>query len=197
MSKPLFFQIFFIISLGLSSIPPLFAHAGVDHGDNCFVHIGGLQLRLGGFQDEDKIGAGKHYCHLFPATGKVIFTFEEDVIEQLDKKINLKFLAPQSYWDVIFDYENAFNQTLQQSSANAMIQYNFPTMGIYLMEINIQAKSAWIDSLEPSQNNTQRFIFFVGFPIIKALVFVAFGFLLLLAFTLLKQLKSGAPKKDD
>ena len=76
-----------------------------------------------------------------------------------------------------------------------MIQYNFPTMGLYVMEIELQADSSQSDSLEPSQNNTQRFLFLVGFPVIKILVLVAFGFLLLLGFVLLKQLKSGATAK--
>ncbi|MCK5666560.1 MAG: hypothetical protein KAI17_23880 [Thiotrichaceae bacterium] len=190
MPKQLFFLLLTLLSLSLSYTPKIFAHAGVDHGDNCFVHIGGAKLRLGGFQSEEKMGGGKHYCHLFPATGEVIFTFEQEVIKQLNKKMNLKFLAAASYWDVIFDYDNAFSQTLSQTSDSAMIQYNFPSMGLYAMEIELTADDSQADTLEPSQNNTQQFLFLVGFPIIKILVLVAFGFLLLLGFVLLKQLKA-------
>lgn len=195
MPKQFFFLLLTLISLNLTYIPKLFAHAGVDHGDNCFVHVGGAKLRLGGFQSEEKIGGGKHYCHLFPATGEVIFTFEQEVIKQLNQQMNLKFLAVESYWDIIFDYDNAFNQTLSQAPDSAMIQYNFPTMGLYAMEVNLQADSSQANTLEPSKNNTQRFLFLVGFPIIKILVFVAFGFLLLLGFALLKQLMAGATAK--
>ena len=191
MPKHIFPLFLTMISLSLIYTPSLFAHAGVDHGDNCFVHIGGAKLRLGGFQSEEKMSGGKHYCHLFPATGDVIFTFEQEAIKQLHKQMNLKFLAAESYWDVIFDYNNAFNQPLSQASDSAMIQYNFPTMGLYAMEIKLTADGSQADTLEPSQNNTQRFLFLVGFPIIKILVFVAFGFLLLLGFVLLKQLKAG------
>lgn len=194
MFKHFFFLLSFI-SLSLSYTPTLFAHAGVDHGDNCFIHVGGVKLRLGGFQSEEKIGGGKHYCHLFPATGEVIFTFEQDIIKQLNKQVNLKYLAAESYWDVIFDNDNAFNQTLSQTTGTASIQYKFPSMGLYALEVVLQNDGTQADTLEISQNNTQRFLFLVGFPIIKILVFVAFGFLLLLGFTLLKQLKAGVTAK--
>ena len=196
MPKRFFFLFLIFISLNLAYLPKLFAHAGVDHGDNCFVAIGGYQLRLGGFQSEEKIGGGKHYCHLFPTTGTVIFTFEQDIIDQLHTQMNLKFLAAESYWDVIFDNDNAFNQLLSQTSDTASIQYNFPTIGLYALEIKLQAGRTQMDSLEPSKNNTQRFLFLVGLPIIKILIFVALGFLLLLGGVLLKQLAAGAKEKS-
>ncbi|TXL23479.1 hypothetical protein BMR03_02170 [Methylococcaceae bacterium HT2] len=52
------------------------------------------------------------------------------------------------------------------------------------------------DELEPSMNNKQTFLFLVGFPVIKILVFIAFGFLLLLGFVLLKQLQAGITEKN-
>jgi len=180
-----------VFSLNLAVSPTLFAHAGVDHGDNCFVDIGGFTLRLGGFQAEDKIGGGKHFCHILPATGTVIFTFEEDVVAQLNKKMNLKFLAADSYADLIFNYANAFNQTLAQVSDAATIQYDFPEAGLYALEVSLES-----DELEPSTNNTQRFLFLVGFPVIKMLVFTALGFLLMLGFVLLGQLKSGVKPRN-
>ena len=195
MPKHFLLLLFSFISFSLSYTPTLFAHAGVDHGDNCFIHVGGAKLRLGGFQSEEKIGGGKHFCHLFPATGEVIFTFEQDIIKQLNKQINLKYLAAESYWDVIFDNDNAFKQTLIQTTGTASIQYTFPSMGLYALEVVLKNDGNQADTLEISQNSTQRFLFLVGFPIIKILVFIAFGFLLLLGFTLLKQLKSGAASK--
>ncbi|BCG65126.1 MAG: hypothetical protein methR_P2947 [Methyloprofundus sp.] len=180
-----FISLFIIfISLNLSYSSTSFAHAGVDHGDNCFVSIAGAKLRLGGFQAAEKIGGGKHYCRLFPETGTVIFTFEDDVIQHLQKTMHLKFLATESYWDLLFDFDNAFSKTLSQVSDNTQIEHNFTKRGLYLMEISLQS-----DELEPSKNNTQTFLFLVGFPIIKMLIFVALGFLLLLGFSLLKQLK--------
>lgn len=180
-----------IFSLTITYAPKLFAHAGVDHGDNCFVHISGMKLRLGGFQAESKIGGGKHYCHLFPATGEVIFTFDAHADMQLNKqKLNLKLFAAESYWDILFDFDNAFTQTLSQANNVLTINHNFPTVGLYAMQVSLPS-----DELEPSMNNSQRFVFFVGIPIIKILVLVGFGFLLLLAFMLLKQLQAGVVKK--
>lgn len=191
MQARFFFLLLTIFSLNLAIPTTLFAHAGVDHGDNCFVDIGGFTLRLGGFQAEDKIGGGKHFCHIFPATGTVIFTFEEDVVAQLNKKMNLKFLAANSYADLIFNNSMAFNQTLVQVSDAAAIQYDFPEAGLYALEVSLES-----DELEPSTNNTQRFLFLVGFPIIKMLVFTALSFLLMLGFVLLGQLKSGVKPRD-
>ncbi|MDF1584030.1 MAG: hypothetical protein RQ733_06115 [Methyloprofundus sp.] len=170
--------------------PTLFAHAGVDHGDNCFIDIGGFTLRLGAFQAADKIGGGKHFCHILPATGTVIFTFEQDVVAQLNKKMNLKFLAADSYADLIFNNATAFNQTLAQVSNAAAIDYDFPKAGLYALEVSLHS-----DELEPSANNTQRLLFLVGFPIIKMLVFTALGFLLMLGFVLFSQLKAGVKSK--
>ena len=93
---------------------------------------------------------------------------------------------------VIFDNDNAFKQPLIQTTGTASIQYKFPTMGLYALEVVLQNDGTQADTLEVSQNSTQRFLFLVGFPIIKILVFVALGFLLLLGFTLLKQLEEGA-----
>lgn len=191
MQARFFFLLLTIFSLNLAIPTALFAHAGVDHGDNCFVDIGGFTLRLGGFQAEDKIGGGKHFCHIFPTTGSVIFTFEEDVVAQLNKKMNLKFLAANSYADLIFNNSMAFNQTLVQVSDAAVIQYDFPEAGLYALEVSLES-----NELEPSTNNTQRFLFLVGFPIIKMLVFTALGFLLMLGVVLLGQLKSGVKPRD-
>ncbi len=176
-----------LYSLSLTYSGSLFAHAGVDHGDNCFISIAGVKLRLGGFQAAEKIGGGKHYCHLFPETGTVIFTFEDDVIQHLQKTMHLKFLAAESYGELIFNFDHAFGKILSQASDNTQIEYNFTERGLYLLEISLQS-----DELEPSKNNTQTFLFLVGFPVIKMLIFIALGFLLLLGFTLLKQLKTGS-----
>ena len=186
-----FFYLVTIISLSLVYTSRLYAHAGVDHGDNCFIHIGGEKLRLGGFQSEEKIGGGKHFCHLFPATGEVIFTFDPYSDMQLhDKRLNLKLLSVESYWDLLFDFDNAFKQTLSQTDNSLTITHNFPTAGLYAMQVSLQSSE-----LEPSINNNQRFLFLVGFPVIKILVFIAFGFFLVLGFVLLKQLQAGITGK--
>lgn len=188
MSKP-FLMLLTLFSLSHPS--PLLAHAGIDHGDNCFIHISGAKLRLGGFQSEQKIGGGKHFCHLFPATGTVIFTFEPEAIKSMNKQLDLKFLAAESYWDILFDFDNAFQQLLTQVRNKSTIEHSFPNSGLYAMEAYLRTDESELGQFEPSQNNTQRFLFLVGFPIIKILVLIAFGFLLLLGFVLLKQLKAG------
>ena len=175
-----------LFTLNLAFSSQLFAHAGVDHGDNCFISIGGANLRLGGFQSEEKIGGGKHYCHLFPETGTVIFTFEQDIVAALQKKMHLKLFAADSYTDILFEYDQAFQQPLAEAVDATTIQYDFPKAGLYALEVSLHS-----DELEPSTNNTQRFLFLVGFPIIKMLVMTAFGFLLMLGVVILKQLKAG------
>ncbi|WP_143735970.1 hypothetical protein [Methyloprofundus sedimenti] len=180
-----------LFCINLTYTPMLLAHAGVDHGDNCFVHLAGMKLRLGGFQAESKIGGGKHFCHLFPATGEVIFTFDALPDSQLkQKKLNLKLLAAASVWDILFDFDNSFKQTLSQADNSLTIKHTIPNMGLYAMQVSLQS-----DELEPSINNSQRFVFLVGFPIIKILVLIGFGFVLVLAYVLLKQLQAGAAKK--
>jgi hypothetical protein len=43
--------------------------------------------------------------------GDVIFTFDPHTDMQLNnKKLNLKLLATESYWDVLFDFDNAFKR---------------------------------------------------------------------------------------
>jgi 3-isopropylmalate dehydratase small subunit len=68
--------------------------------------------------------------------------------------MNLKFLAADSYADLIFNNSMAFNQTLVQVSDAAAIQYDFPEAGLYALEVSLES-----DELEPSTNNTQRFLF--------------------------------------
>lgn len=186
-----FILLIILFSINLTYTPTLLAHAGIDHRDNCFIHLAGMKLRLGGFQAESKIGGGKHFCHLFPATGEVIFTFDALPDKQLsNRKLNLKLLSAESYWDILLDFDNAFKQTISQADNSLTIKHNFPDRGLYAMQVSLQS-----DELEPSINNSQRFVFLVGFPVIKILVLVGFGFVLVLAFVLLKQLQAGAAKK--
>lgn len=195
MSKYCFFFLLTFICSGLASTPA-FSHAGINHGDNCLIKISGEKLRLGGFQSAEKIGGTKHYCHLFPATGPVIFTFEPDAIHYLDKQLDLKLLAANSYWDILFNYEHSFRKVLLQLTDKTTIEYNFSRPGIYALEVTLRKKNQLPDQLEPSQNNTQKFLFLVGFPIIKILVFIAFGFLLLIGFVLIKQLQAKTVPKS-
>ena len=186
MTKRFVLLIITLFSLNLAYTPKLFAHAGVDHRDNCYINLAGMKLRLGGFQAESKIGGGKHFCHLFPATGEVIFTFDSLPDKQLsNRKLNLKLLSAESYWDILFDFDNAFKRTISQTNDSLTIKHNFPDIGLYAMQVSLQS-----DELEPSINNSQHFVFLVGLPIIKILVLVGFGFLLVLAFVLFRQLQS-------
>ena len=122
----------------------------------------------------------------------IIFTFEENVLQQLKQTMNLKFFAAESYWDIIINNEQAFQLPLKTVSNQHLIQYNFPSMGLYALEIELKTTQAHPDTLESSENNRQRFLFLVGFPLIKILLFIALGFLCLLIFIVLRQLKSGA-----
>jgi len=170
-----------LINLCLASTA--FAHNGVDHGDNCKANLSGYALSLGGVQAEEKIGGGKHYCHIFPKIGTVIFTFDEIAQTFLkNKNLNLRFSATESYWDVLLDYDNAFKTPLASSDNSLSIQHNFLKAGLYSLDITLAT-----DELEPSINNHHRLLFLVGFPIIKLLIFTALGFLVMLIVILLKQ----------
>jgi len=187
-----FLCLFTLIAFNFSFNSLAHAHAGVDHGDNCFLDIGGMQLRLGGFQAVDKIGGGKHFCHIFPATGTVIFTFDTLQDEYLDnKKLNLRLLATNSYSDILFNSDKAFQKVLAHTKDSLSIQYIFPHAGLYALDVELQT-----NELEPSANNKQRFLFLVGFPIIKSLVFIALGFLLILITTLIRQSLSARSEKN-
>ncbi len=178
-----------LMTLNFSMNSLAIAHAGIDHGDNCFLDIGGLQLRLGGFQSTEKIGGGKHFCHIFPAIGTVIFTFDTLQDEYLDNKtLNLSLRATASYSDLLFNNAQAFQNVLAHNKDSLSIQYTFPNAGLYALDVELQT-----NELEPSTNNKQRFLFLVGFPIIQTLIFIALGFFLILIVTLIRQSFSKTP----
>lgn len=176
-----FFCLSILLNLNFSS--SVFAHAGVDHGDNCIINLSGFELSLGGFQAEEKIGGGKHYCHILPKIGTVIFTFDEVAKSQLqNKNLNLQFSAVESYWDILFDYDNAFKNHLTEEKNSLSIRHEFASAGLYALDITLAT-----NELESSLNNHQRLLFLVGFPIIKLLIFTALGFLIMLIFIVWKQ----------
>lgn len=169
--------------LNISVSSSVFAHAGVDHGDNCIINLSGFELSLGGFQAEEKIGGGKHYCHVFPRIGTVIFTFDEVAKNHLqNKNLNLKFSAVESYWDILFDYDNAFKDPLAEAKDSLSIRHEFSQPGLYALDITLATNEQ-----EASINNHHQLLFLVGFPIIKLLIFTALGFLLMLIIIVTKQ----------
>ncbi len=178
----------FLFNISFSS--HLFAHAGVDHGDNCTINLSGFELSLGGFQAEEKIGGGKHYCHIFPAIGTVIFTFDDIAKNQLQsKKLDLQFSAADSYWDILFDYDNAFKNHLVEAKDSLTIRHQFSKAGLYALDITLAT-----NELESSINNHHRLLFLVGFPIIKLLIFTALGFLVMLIIIVFKQERAKKAK---
>lgn len=183
--------IFAFLNVSLSYTPTLMAHAGIDHGKQCFISVGDIKLRLGGVQAKKNMSGNKHYCHLFPEIGDVIFTFEKQVIQSRDSAFHLKLLATRSYWDILTKGTSAFNQTLTEAVNDTIIHYHFKKKGLYVLEVNLQSSS-----LKFHNNKTQTFLFLVGFPLIKILVIIAFGFLILLGIILLKQLQAGAKNID-
>jgi hypothetical protein len=185
----LFLSLF--LNLGFSAT--VLAHAGVDHGDNCIINLSGFELSLGGFQAEEKIGGGKHYCHIFPKTGWVIFTFDELAKNYLqNKNLNLQFSAVESYWDILFDYDNAFTDNLVEAKDSLSIRYEFSQAGLYVLDITLATHE-----FEASINNNHRLFFLVGFPIIKLLIYTALGFLLMLIIIVGKQAIEKQAKKDS
>ncbi|MDD4907017.1 MAG: hypothetical protein PHD39_12795, partial [Methylobacter tundripaludum] len=54
---------------------PVFAHAGVDHDNSCFLTVGDTRLRISGYQFQPEL-EGKHFCHFFPELGQIVLAVE-------------------------------------------------------------------------------------------------------------------------
>ncbi|MDP1971179.1 MAG: hypothetical protein Q8K42_09630, partial [Methylobacter sp.] len=54
---------------------PVFAHAGVDHNNSCFLTVGDTRLRISGYQFQPEL-EGKHFCHFFPELGQIVLAVE-------------------------------------------------------------------------------------------------------------------------
>ncbi len=153
----------------LVSYQSAFAHAGVDHSKNCFLKMGDTRLLLSGYQFQREL-EGKHFCHFFPALGQIVLAVEP-VKEGLEnKQITLELSALTSWMDWPLNPAQAFTVIKQQPAQRigaglVSISQTIRQRGIYRLNVTLQ------DSLGNQQQ--QRFMFLVGFPVTKILVMVA------------------------
>jgi hypothetical protein len=164
---------------------PAFAHAGVDHSKNCFLKMGDTRLLLSGYQFQREL-EGKHFCHFFPALGQIVLAVEP-VKEGLESsQITLELSALTSWISWALNPTQAFTVIKQQPTQRIgagpiSISQTIRQRGIYRLNVTLQ------DSLGNQQQ--QRFVFLVGFPVTKMLVMVALVLLLVIGVVGMKGFK--------
>lgn len=150
---------------------PVFAHAGVDHNNSCFLTVGDTRLRISGYQFQPEL-EGKHFCHFFPELGQIVLAVEP-LEEGRNKTLVTLELAALTSW---FNPAEAFTVIKQQAeqpidTGLASISQTIRQRGIY--RLNVMLKEGSGNSQE------QRFVFLVGIPVTKILVMIAGGLLVL------------------
>ncbi len=162
---------------------PVFAHAGVDHNNSCFLTVGDTRLRLSGYQFQPEL-EGKHFCHFFPELGQIVLAVEP-LAEVQEKTLVSLELAALTPW---MHPAQAFTVIKQQpaqliGTGLASISQSVERRGIYRLNITLQ---------DDSGNQQQRnFLFLVGIPVTKILVMIAGLLVLLIGFAGVKGFKKG------
>ncbi|TAN68256.1 MAG: hypothetical protein EPN17_09480 [Methylobacter sp.] len=162
--------IFFSLMLDQS----VFAHAGVDHSNSCFLTVGDTRLRISGYQFQPEL-EGKHFCHFFPELGQIVLAVEPMTEGQEKTLVTLELAELTS----LLNPAQAFTVIKQQpeqliDTGLASISQTIPQRGIYRLNIILQNSSG--------NRQQQRFMFLVGVPVTKILVIIAGLLLLVIGF---------------
>ncbi len=150
-----------------------FAHAGVDHNNSCFLTVGDTRLRLSGYQFQPEL-EGKHFCHFFPELGQIVWAVEP-LAEGQEKTLVTLELAELTSW---LNATGAFT-VIKQQPAQSMdglppISQTIRQRGIYRLNITLQDASG--------NQQQQRFLFLVGFPVTKIMVMIGGLLVLVIGF---------------
>lgn len=164
----------YFLSIALFSLmidQPAFAHAGVDHNNNCFLTVGDTRLRISGYQFQPEL-EGKHFCHFFPELGQIVLAVEP-LEEGQDKSLVTLELAALTSW---LNPAEAFTVIKRQpeqamDTGLASISQTIGQRGIYRLNVTLKDGSG--------NSRQQRLIFLVGIPVTKILVMIAAGLLVL------------------
>jgi hypothetical protein len=145
------------------------AHVGEHHSQNCFAEVGGIKLRLSGYQFQPGL-ENEHFCRIFPELGQIIIALEPLEEGQEDKLIALELLELSSWTDGLLNNGTAFTVIKQQPAKPfgdglISIQQTIRQRGIYGLDMTIQD--------ETGQLQHQRFLFLVGIPVKKILAALA------------------------
>jgi len=161
---------------------PVFAHAGVDHDNSCFLTVGDTRLRISGYQFQPEL-EGKHFCHFFPELGQIVLAVEP-LAEGQEKTLVTLELAALTSW---LNPAEAFTVIKQQpaqpiGTGLASISQTIEQRGVYRLNVTLQEGAG--------KSRQQRLIFLVGIPVTKILVMIAGGLLVfVLGFAGLSGLK--------
>jgi len=161
---------------------PVFAHAGVDHDNSCFLTVGDTRLRISGYQFQPEL-EGKHFCHFFPELGQIVLAVEP-LAEGQEKTLVTLELAALTSW---LNPAEAFTVIKQQpaqpiGTGLASISQTIEQRGVYRLNVTLQEGSG--------KSRQQHLIFLVGIPVTKILVMIAGGLLVfVLGFAGLSGLK--------
>ncbi|WP_300501741.1 hypothetical protein [Methylobacter sp.] len=161
---------------------PVFAHAGVDHDNSCFLTVGDTRLRISGYQFQPEL-EGKHFCHFFPELGQIVLAVEPLAEGQEKTWVTLELAALTSW----LNPGEAFTVIKQQpaqpiGTGLASISQTIEQRGVYRLNVTLQEGSG--------KSRQQRLIFLVGIPVTKILVMIAGGLLVfVLGFAGLSGLK--------
>ncbi|MFA5017191.1 MAG: hypothetical protein WC504_06565 [Methylobacter sp.] len=175
-------RLLIIVLFSLMIDQPVFAHAGVDHDNSCFLTVGDTRLRISGYQFQPEL-EGKHFCHFFPELGQIVLAVEP-LAEGQEKTLVTLELAALTSW---LNPAEAFTVIKQQpaqpiGTGLASISQTIEQRGVYRLNVTLQEGSG--------TSRQQRLIFLVGIPVTKILVMIAGGLLVfVLGFAGLSGLK--------
>jgi len=163
---------------------PVFAHAGVDHDNSCFLTVGDTRLRISGYQFQPEL-EGKHFCHFFPELGQIVLAVEPLAEGQEKTWVTLELAALTSWLNPAEAFTVIKQQPAQPIGTGlASISQTIEQRGVYRLNVTLQEGSG--------KSRQQRLIFLVGIPVTKILVMIAGG---LLVFVLGFAGLSGLKKK--
>jgi len=161
---------------------PVFAHAGVDHDNSCFLTVGDTRLRISGYQFQPEL-EGKHFCHFFPELGQIVLAVEPLAEGQEKTWVTLELAALTSWLNPAEAFTVIKQQPAQPIGTGlASISQTIEQRGVYRLNVTLQEGSG--------TSRQQRLIFLVGIPVTKILVMIAGGLLVfVLGFAGLSGLK--------
>jgi len=161
---------------------PVFAHAGVDHDNSCFLTVGDTRLRISGYQFQPEL-EGKHFCHFFPELGQIVLAVEPLAEGQEKTWVTLELAALTSWLDPAEAFTVIKQQPAQPIGTGlASISQTIEQRGVYRLNVTLQEGSG--------KSRQQSLIFLVGIPVTKILVMIAGGLLVfVLGFAGLNGLK--------
>jgi hypothetical protein len=164
----------------LMTYQPVFAHAGVDHNNSCFLTVGDTRLRISGYQFQPEL-EGKHFCHFFPELGQTVLAVEPLAEGQGKTLVTLELAALTG-----LNPAQAFTVIKQQpeqlmGAGLVSISQTIGKRGIYRLNVTLQDVS--------SNRQQQRFVFLVGFPVTKIMVMIAGLLVLVIGFVAVRDFK--------